>query len=59
MIVVYIIDILLDVHRLSKYIEQGDANAAARLASQLASKGIRLQAKSSDRARNEEEFTYT
>jgi hypothetical protein len=44
---------------LSRYIEQGDAKKAAQQASQLASQGIRLQAKPSKNApRNDEEFLY-
>jgi len=43
---------------LGQYIERGDAGSAARLASDLASKGVRLQAKSSRNGQNEKEFTY-
>jgi hypothetical protein len=43
---------------LGKYIEEGDARSAARIASELASKGVRLQAKSSRNSGNEKEFTY-
>jgi hypothetical protein len=54
----FIADLLLDVHNLGKYIKQGDATTAARIASQLASKGVHLQAKSSRNTENEKEFTY-
>jgi hypothetical protein len=44
---------------LSKYIEEGAAKAAGQIASQLASKGVRLRATSSVKnAQNEKEFTY-
>ena len=55
---IYIVDLLLDVHHLGKYIEQGNSDAAARLASQLASKRVRLHANSSKNTRNDLEFTY-
>jgi hypothetical protein len=44
---------------LGKYIEQGDVHAAARLASDLASKNIRLKANPSKGTQNEKEFMYT
>ncbi len=52
------IDLLLDVHLLNQYIEQGDAKEAARKASQLASHGVSLTVKPFRNARNEKEFTY-
>ncbi len=51
-------DLLLDVHHLGEYIEQGEAAAASQLASQLASKGVRLQANSFKGIQDEKEFTY-
>jgi hypothetical protein len=43
---------------LSKYIEQGDGPAAARLASDLALKGLRLKAHSINKTQDEKEFMY-
>jgi hypothetical protein len=43
---------------LSKYIEQGEGLAAARLASDLALKGLRLKAHSINKTQDEKEFMY-
>jgi len=49
-------DLILDVHDLGEHIEQGDVQEAARIASQLAKKGVRLQPKPSRTGRNEQDF---
>ncbi|CAF4411778.1 unnamed protein product, partial [Rotaria sp. Silwood2] len=50
-------ELLLETYRLGKYIEIGASNAAAQLASELASQNIRLKANSLRATENEKEFT--
>ncbi|CAF2175256.1 unnamed protein product [Rotaria magnacalcarata] len=50
-------ELLLDTQRLSKYIQEGDEIAAARLASQFAAQNIRLQAKALQKQNDEASFT--
>ncbi|CAF2080223.1 unnamed protein product, partial [Rotaria magnacalcarata] len=49
-------ELLLDTQRLSKYIQEGDENAAAQLATQFASQNIRLQAKAFRKENDEASF---
>ncbi|CAF0859538.1 unnamed protein product [Adineta steineri] len=49
-------NLLLDIHHLGTCIQQGDSDTAAQLASQLASKPVRLQTKSSKNIREEKPF---
>ncbi|CAF4526935.1 unnamed protein product, partial [Rotaria socialis] len=50
-------ELLLDIQRLNKYIQEGDEIAAVQLASQFASQHIRLQAKALNKQNDEASFT--
>jgi len=52
------VGILVDIHQLNEYIEQGDVDKAAKLFKQLASQGIQFQAKISEKLPNDNMFPY-
>jgi hypothetical protein len=53
-----LVGILVDIHQLNEYIEQGDVDKATKLFKQLASQGIQFQAKISEKLPNDNMFPY-